>query len=524
MPMESPSMNSKVCFSAQDLAVIKKSDEAQYALRGYVHEHGKFSEKEKIALKLESVESFGRFWTSTQDAKQKFDAGHHNGIRSEMQSFASSACDILQNLEPILTLIKDFGAPYGSMAIGTISFIFTVVNQRAQTESLISNTLLEIRDRIPGLNLYRHIYSEDHDLDRALQSKIVEAYDRFISFCIEATKYYMKRGIRRWLNAIFGSMTLKDQSSETQRAIVEVRRSSEELLSKNVDTIKQLNKDLKRQIKQLQDGHNSNTLSMIQSLLNLETYSAESEQDLLRKYQDEIKVYPDLHWPDSLERMQEPELQAFQQGQEFHSWRHSNQSSILMLVGYNNESIYRDGMCWMSPAALHMIESMSKDRQKDPYAFYLLGQRQMDLLPQVLSSIVIQLLRQNREALQNQKQYDELYAAVQQYHQISYNQPSSQKELVRHEEALLKVALRALDMFDLRKTVWIILDRVDQCKHGGWEANHRKMLVRAMVRLVEGAKVKVKVLAVVNGYDWNADNESDEFGQIKTGAAAEALI
>ncbi|KAJ5915813.1 hypothetical protein N7454_010954 [Penicillium verhagenii] len=385
MPGRNHSMDSKVSFGVHDL-----SDEAQRALRRFIHKKHRFSEEEKATLDFNSVEAFEDFWGSTWKAKEKFGAAHNSEIRSEIQSFVSSACDIMKNLDPIVALVKDLGAPYGSLAIGTISFVFT-----------------------------------------------------------------------------------------------------------------------------LQEGRNNDALSKIQSLLKLETYSAESEQKLLRIYQEDIKHHFEYNWQPMFERMQGQALQSFQQGQEFQRWQNSEQSSILILVGYNNESIYNDEMCWMSPAALQTIDDMINDRQKDPFAFYIFGQRSENRFPQVLSSIIIQLLRQNRQSLQNQVKYDELYAAVQRFHELPYNQCSTQEDLVQYEDALRKVALRALDMFDSRRTVWIILDRVDRGKHARMEANHRKMLIKSMVRLVEEAKVKVKVLAVVNGWDWDAENESDDFGQIK---------
>ncbi|KAJ5928276.1 hypothetical protein N7466_007232 [Penicillium verhagenii] len=508
MPGKNPSMDGKVSLGVHDLDVVKRSDEAQHALRKFIHKKHTFSEEEKSTLDFNSVEAFEDYWGLTWKAKEKFGAAHNSEVRSEIQSFVSSACGIMKSLDPIVALVKDLGAPYGSMAIGTISFVFTIINRRAQAENLISRTLLEIKDRVPGLNLYRHIYSDEHELDQGLQSKIVDAYDCFMGFCIEATKYYTKRGFRRSIDAMCGSMALEEESRKVQRAMVEVRHSSEELLNKNVDIIKQLSKEL-------QEGRNNDALSKIQSLLNLETYSAESEQKLLKIYQDEIKHHFEFNWQPIFERMQGQAVEAFQQGQEFQGWQNSEQSSILILVGYNNESIYNDEMCWMSPAALQTIDDMIKDRQKDPFAFYLFGQRSENRFPQVLSSIIIQLLRQNRQSLQNQVQYDELYAAVQRFHELPYSQYSTQEDLVHNEEALRKVALRALDMFDSRRTVWIILDRVDRGKHARREANHRKMLIKSMVRLVEEAKVKVKVLAVVNGWDWDAEKESDDFGQIK---------
>jgi hypothetical protein len=74
------------------------------------------------------------------------------------------------------------------------------------------------------------------------------------------------------------------------------------------------------------------------------------------------------------------------------------------------------------------------------------------------------------------------------------------------------VALRVLKLFDLTRTVWIGLDRVDKC--GGRASSYqRRMLVRALVYLIEKSKVKVRILAVVNEYDWRVQDEVDELGQ-----------
>jgi len=51
-------------------------------------------------------------------------------------------------------------------------------------------TISGIRDRLPSLKLYQHIYNDDHELDITLQAKIVSAYESFIEFSIAATKYY----------------------------------------------------------------------------------------------------------------------------------------------------------------------------------------------------------------------------------------------------------------------------------------------------------------------------------------------
>lgn len=78
---------------------------------------------------------------------------------------------------------------------------------------------------------------------------------------------------------------------------------------------------------------------------------------------------------------------------------------------------------------------------------------------------------------------------------------------------LEKVALRVLKTFDASQTVHIILDRVDRC-NGEVQNRHRKQLLRSLVHLTENATVRVRVLAVVNGYDWGAlEEQLDELGR-----------
>ncbi|KAI0011873.1 hypothetical protein F4779DRAFT_570740 [Xylariaceae sp. FL0662B] len=109
---------------------------------------------------MDNVTAFEAFWKSTMDSKLSFNANHAHGAGKtsySVQDFASSAYNILHNMSPILDIIKDLGSPYGSLAIRVISLF--LVN-RAETEKQIEGTMRAIRDRLPGLKLYRHIYND----------------------------------------------------------------------------------------------------------------------------------------------------------------------------------------------------------------------------------------------------------------------------------------------------------------------------------------------------------------------------
>ncbi|KAI0106667.1 hypothetical protein F4814DRAFT_428650 [Daldinia grandis] len=512
MSQEKGSSKGTRLFSKSDIAVLEKSDQKQKRLRDFVNSHDRFSEKEKHILQLDSVDAFSRIWANTLRASHEHDVGP---TAQRLQRFTDTAVVVLQHVNPILQLVKDFGAPYGGMAVGTILFLFTIARNRAKMESDISDTISQIHDRVAGLRLYQHIYNDDHELDHQLQSKIVKAYEKFIDFCIVAIKYYSKGSMRRWAKVLWGSSTtLENSAHEVQQAIVSVRYMSEELLNKNVYALKEKLTCQREDIKKLREAQNSTRLIKIKKLIGLKEYSMEDEFEQLRKYQYEFNANLEYQWP-HLEQMRGARLEEFKNHVDFQLWRDSLRSCMLVLTGYNNVSVYSTGRCWLSSIALDMIESFRKSEQGDPCAYYILEHQEHSILP-VLSRIIVQLLMLNPQALGNDKQYEELRAEAEKYRTTPKAKPQSNSEH-GHEYSdtanvlLQKVALRVLNMCDRTKPVWIILDRVDNCKSGN--VNHRKKLMKALVYLLENAAVKVRVLVVVNGYDWKADNERDEFGQ-----------
>lgn len=64
-------------------------------------------------------------------------------------------------------------------------------------EKHLASAISAIRDRLPGLNLYQHIYNEKHELDTRIQAQIVLAYQGFIEFCMDASTYYKSGGPRK---------------------------------------------------------------------------------------------------------------------------------------------------------------------------------------------------------------------------------------------------------------------------------------------------------------------------------------
>lgn len=70
-----------------------------------------------------------------------------------------------------------------------------VAKNRTDSENQITATLLDIQNRLPGFQMYQHIKTEDTPLDCHLQSKIIDAYQTFIDFCMVVSGYYSQRGV-----------------------------------------------------------------------------------------------------------------------------------------------------------------------------------------------------------------------------------------------------------------------------------------------------------------------------------------
>ena len=159
-----------------------------------------------------------------------------------------------------------------------------------------------------------------------------------------------------------------------------------------------------------------------------------------------MNVEFDQNWT-FLEQMQGQRLEAFKNKQSFKVWHLPTHSCMLILVGYNHFSVRSFSQCWLSPVALNMIAELKKPEQAELCVFHVPVQRDSDRYHQILLSIILQLLNLNREAVQDESKYGELYAEIQGY-RAAMNQrtvrPEKEDHLDRSYTLLQNVTLRVL--------------------------------------------------------------------------------
>ncbi|KAL4958494.1 hypothetical protein BDW69DRAFT_154166 [Aspergillus filifer] len=509
--------------SEENLKIIKDSDNAQQKFHAYVKRSRKYHEGEKKALELTSIDDTMKSLART---KCKYDEQRKYGVKRLQKRTAESAAafsDILDNMRSILEATKNLAAPFGGLAVGTVCFFFTVAKNRVAMETQISETFLEIRDRLPALKMYEHIYNSNTDLEQRVQSKIVQAYAAFMSFFMSATKFYVGGSKSRWFRALGQPTELADDIAKVKGAVVEIRLCCEEILDRNIHNINNETKglrmkiaDLEKEIRDLkettgglQEKNINSKLFNIRESLGLGTYKMEDEIQRLRKYGTYLPK--DLSQnQDALARKQDDYLKSFRnENPIFQSWRSSSHSRMLILSGYNQNHQFHQ--CWLSPIALHMIEGLL-EKNDEPYAFYVLGHSDNDSLCRVLSCLIVQLLASNLHILNKEGQYSDLRDAVNGYKKARAEQTQAVEQVCWLERALVGV----LNMFNPVTAVWIVLDRVDKCTPTS-KYRESKRLLKTLVRVIKATKVNVRVLAVVNGWNLREEQYEDDLEETKTG-------
>lgn len=260
---------------------------------------------------------------------------------------------------------------------------------------------------------------------------------------------------------------------------------------------------------ELQQTQDDNRLNQIQQLLKLDGFSEETQSKELEKHRQAIDSDDQLN-AEYFQQMRGQELDLFKGRESYRLWIMSEQPCLLILSGYNNKSIYRSDQCWLSPVAIATIEDLIQQGTRSTYAYYVFPQRGASLYD-VLPMILLQLLRKKSHALRDEKQHSELKAELSElrrYEDLSRENEKCEDDRVA---AVHKVALRVINLFDESETVYIIMDRADRCRD--WrEFDHRKVLLEGLVKMVEAARCKLRVLVVVNGYDWPVEEHKDDLG------------
>ena len=252
---------------------------------------------------------------------------------------------------------------------------------------------------------------------------------------------------------------------------------------------------------ELQKGHDHDRLNEIQLLLKLDDFSEEAHRKEWDKHHEAVDK-DDVLNAVMLQQMRGSKLDSFKANEDYQSWAHSERSCLLILSGYNNISIEVD-QCWLSPVAAAAVNDFDRQDIEPIYAYFALPQKGK-LLYDVVAVILLQLLRRKSGSLRNERRHAELRTELRRFQQTELDEDD--KIL-----AMERVVLRVIDFFDESETLYIVIDRADRCRDPK-AVDHRKVLLRIFVKMVEAARCTLRILVVIDGHSWRVENYRDELG------------
>ncbi|KAL4800786.1 hypothetical protein BDV19DRAFT_352147 [Aspergillus venezuelensis] len=489
--------------SNQDWETIKQSEDKQRQFKERVLQRKDFSDVEKATVQFGRIEQLRDYWNQASQAQRDFDDEHVAGCglcARRYQTSGELVLGFMHDFSPIIDAVKDFAAPFGQLAVGTISLVFVVAQTKDSVEQTLALTISEIRNRLPGVELYRHIYDENHALDHTLQAQIVATYQTFIDFCILATEYYKAGGLQRWLRALYPQQRLAESATRVRDSLTDIKRTSHELLAKNVDHIKKRNQEL-------QDQLTNRDRDEFRRIFKLESFSGDSQLKEFTAYREAMEMDQEIN-AGHLQQLRGPRLDEFLAHGVYQEWTASKQPRLLILDGRNSGGI--STQCWLSWVAISTIERLRNSSDQYAYAYYIVPQQGASLY-QVLPTILLQLMTQKKDMLRVGKQRDALRAELYKYQESAMTKSANMMGSDRQTDVLHDIARRVVEFFNESETLYIIIDRVDRCCDYR-NFDHRKSLMDGLVRMVNVARCKLKILSVSESSGWSIEHHRDELG------------
>lgn len=200
--------------------------------------------------------------------------------------------------------------------------------------------------------------------------------------------------------------------------------------------------------------------------------------------------------------MQTDSIERYRRSDGFSAWEQTSKSALHVTIASNHDFIsYGRHHCWFSPVVLDM-DGRLRCLESVPYATFVFRPPNSDTtIFEAMPVILIQLLRFLRERLVEEiDKRERLLAAARRYQETpTPGADEDSDKQIWHDKlkALAAVAVQVVQLFSSSETVYIVLDRADQCcardQHGLFVVLHD---------IFAAASCVVKVFVVAGNVGW----------------------
>jgi hypothetical protein len=429
-------------------------------------------------------------------------------LGTNIQKLAARTQEFVQEFSGIFDIIKGIDSRAGSIAYGTFSLLLTVAKNKQQHEDVITSTL---EDLGRWLSRLRAIEKSEYNNDAILQF-VLKIYIKVIDFGRDAVLYYSSSSSKRVFQAVVrpAQSASEKQAGEIRSLIADLMQ---ELLIIQHDHIRIIKSHLERKQEQRHEQRvdNLERLFGVSSDLCAKNMIQESNRRFDGMFS---KGKPKAGFPRKVPQLEQITLDALSERSEYKSWM-ANSSSCLLLLEGENYDVYDTSprLCWLSPVAVQFYQHF--DELKNCYILYHFideGARGIEAsetgVGVMLKSIVLQLLRENRDVCQ--KLFDGI--------QHLYTSPAAE------QKNLYKILHDVLRTFGQEKTIYIAVAGIESMS-----SIPPTRLFGGLLRLITSSDVlaTVKILMICRSGYWpnvGSKDRSDLQRALAIGGHEELLL
>jgi hypothetical protein len=413
-------------------------------------------------------------------------------LSANIESFLANLSLFIRGYSGIVEIVKAADNQFGGLAWGTLSIFLSVAARKQEKEDEITCTIAEFARHCPRLQIFRDVYA-DEDLKR----HIMEMYDSIIEFARSATEYYQRRSIGRIISSSNPKLRVTQTIEDVQSGLVNIRRDCEALMQQRIHELSRLVEEMKveqvrtnESLEQTQRNRNAKYMARLKSQLDLPNGLASNlslYESLLSK---EIFEQPSRGstFPTRTTRKKLEKEPAFTQ------WMSDLDPGLLFLSGKNAAWINQTTLNWLSQAAVQTAERLKEEKQEVGHIFCqtksLLGPSEKHSIKSIFAHLAFQLLESRPTDPRDIS--SEFEAIVQSDEWKS----EDEHDALRAGTMLLQ---KVLGTYRSDETVFLIIDRIDQCR---WSYETERLrqgvcnALDALLSLVLTAPCKLKILVV----------------------------
>ncbi|KAI9668021.1 MAG: hypothetical protein M1821_000841 [Bathelium mastoideum] len=444
---------------------------------------------------------------ASSELRRKRDSGARKYVSTPFQKFAKLFSDFLAAYGGLVDILRNADSQYGNVASSTFSLLFAVVKNKAKAEDHLHRCLKNITEALPNLEIYKKVFP-----DRVLGRLLSEVYKNVILFGREATTYLLGHGfgtsdfetfevtaltmrnaervqhalghpykfqsseatIRQRLVAVHHrcDALLADQVVSLQNQVENITNQSEKIKNHS-ETIKKQNDDLAARLKHVEKENSelkalqvSSRIAQLRNTLNIQELTHEEREDELQKYRFLLdKSFSPPQRPSPFR------ISDLESAEEYKRWKAAS-ASVLVVRGTNHRRLASERNSWLSPVAVHMIQSAQESQQM--IAYFLCDSERTH--KDALSSILVQVLEKSAHRWWSKEDDDHFGAKM--------SRSSG-------AEAVLQILIRAVQR--LPEPLIIVIDRPEVCAPTDLI---REGISNGLVRLAREVGSGVRVLAV----------------------------